>query len=64
MPTLEIELGIWLPPPVTTGADWRVISIFHNVNRLAPDVVEAIFAWLEPNGLSIAKPTSQPLPED
>ena len=32
--------------------------------NLAPDIVEAILAGIEPDGLSIAKLTEQPIPED
>ena len=34
------------------------------MNSLAPDIVEAILAGIEPDGLSIAKLTEQPIPED
>ena len=34
------------------------------LNNLAPDIVEAILAGIEPDGLSIAKLTEQPIPED
>ena len=33
-------------------------------NSLAPDMVEAILAGIEPDGLSIARLTEQPIPED
>ena len=32
--------------------------------NFAPDIVEAILAGAEPDGLSIAKLTEQPIPED
>ena len=35
-----------------------------SLNSLAPDIVEAILAGIEPDGLSIAKLTEQPIPED
>ena len=38
----------------------RILSL----NSLAPDIVEAILAGIEPDGLSIAKLTEQPIPED
>ena len=38
----------------------RILSL----NSLAPDIVEAILAGTEPDGLSIAKLTEQPIPED
>ena len=34
------------------------------LNSLAPDIVEAILAGIEPDGLSITKLTEQPIPED
>ncbi len=44
----------------TTGYITRILSL----NSLAPDIVEAILAGVEPEGLSIAKLTEQPIPED
>ena len=44
----------------TTGYVTRILSL----NSLAPDIVEAILAGIEPEGLSIAKLTEQPIPED
>ena len=38
----------------------RILSL----NNLAPDIVESILAETEPEGMSIAKLTAQPLPED
>ena len=35
-----------------------------SLNSLAPDIVEANLAGIEPDGLSISKLTGQPLPED
>ena len=43
-----------------TGYVTRILSL----NSLAPDIVEAILAGIEPDGLSIAKLTEQPIPED
>ena len=43
-----------------TGYVSRILSL----NSLAPDIVEAILAGIEPDGLSIAKLTEQPIPED
>ena len=43
-----------------TGYVTRILSL----NSLAPDIVEAILAGIEPEGLSIAKLTEQPIPED
>ena len=43
-----------------TGYVTRILSL----NSLAPDIVEAILAGAEPDGLSIAKLTEQPIPED
>ena len=51
---LAAKLG--LKPPYVT----RVLGL----NSLAPDIVEAILAGAEPDGLSIAKLTEQPIPED
>ena len=45
-----------MKPPYVT----RVLGL----NNLAPDIVEAILAGIEPDGLSIAKLTEQPIPED
>ena len=44
----------------TTGYVTRILSL----NSLAPDIVEAILAGIEPDGLSIAKLTEHPIPED
>ncbi len=38
----------------------RILSL----NNLAPDIVESILAGTEPEGMSIAKITAQPIPED
>lgn len=38
----------------------RILSL----NNLAPDIVESILAGTEPDGMSIAKLTAQPIPED
>ena len=38
----------------------RILSL----NNLAPDIVESILAGTEPEGMSIAKLTAQPIPED
>ena len=35
-----------------------------SLNSLATDIVEAILAGIEPDGLSITKLTEQPIPED
>ena len=43
-----------------TGYVNRILSL----NSLAPDIVEAILAGAEPDGLSITKLTEQPIPED
>ena len=43
------------PPYVT-----RILSL----NNRAPDIVESILAGTEPEGMSIAKLTGQPIPED
>lgn len=43
-----------------SGYVTRILSL----NSLAPDIVEAIRVWIEPDGLSIAKLTEQPIPED
>ena len=43
-----------------SGYVTRILSL----NSLAPDIVEAILAGIEPDGLSIAKLTEQPIPED
>ena len=43
-----------------TGYVTRILSL----NSLAPDIVEAILAGIEPDGLSIAKLIEQPIPED
>ena len=43
-----------------TGYVSRILSL----NSLAPDIVEAILAGIEPEGLSIEKLTRQPIPED
>ena len=40
------------------------VSRILSLNSLAPDIVEAILAGNEPEGLSIAKLTDQPIPED
>ena len=34
------------------------------LNNLAPAIMESILAGIEPDGLSIAKLTEQPIPED
>ena len=39
------------------------VSRILSLNSLAPDIVEAILAGIEPDGLSIAKLTRQPIPE-
>ena len=41
----------------------RPATPYPKLNSLAPDIVEAILAGTEPEGMSIAKPTSQPIPE-
>ena len=38
----------------------RILSL----NSLAPDIIEAILAGTEPAGLTLAKLTEQPIPED
>jgi len=38
----------------------RILSL----NSLAPDIVESILAGTEPAGLTLAKLTEQPIPED
>ena len=43
-----------------TGYVSRILSL----NSLAPDIVEAILAGIEPDGLSIAKLTEQPIPDE
>ena len=44
-----------------TGYVTRILSL----NSLAPDIVEAILAGIEPDGLSISQITEQqPIPED
>ena len=43
-----------------SGYVTRILSL----NSLAPDIVEAILAGIEPDGLSITKLTEQPIPED
>ena len=43
-----------------SGYVTRILSL----NSLAPDIVEAILAGIEPDGLSLAKLTEQPIPED
>ena len=47
-------------PSLKTGYVTRILSL----NSLAPDIVEAILAGIEPDGLSIAKLTEHPIPED
>ena len=54
MTDLSKQLGL------KTGYVSRILSL----NSLAPDIVEAILAGIEPDGLSIAKLTEQPIPED
>ena len=40
------------------------VSRILSLNSLALDIVEAILAGIEPDGLSIEKLTRQPIPED
>ena len=46
------------------GRNNGYITRLLSLNSLAPDIVEAILAGTEPEGLSIAKLTDQPIPED
>ncbi len=46
------------------GRNNDYITRLLSLNSLAPDIVEAILAGTEPEGLSIAKLTDQPIPED
>ena len=46
------------------GRNNGYITRILSLNSLAPDIVEAILARIEPEGLSIAKLTEQPIPED
>ena len=46
------------------GRNNGYITRILSLNSLAPDIVEAILAGIEPEGLSIAKLTEQPIPED
>ena len=46
------------------GRNNGYITRLLSLNSLAPDIVEAILAGTEPEGLSIAKLTEQPIPED
>ena len=48
------------PHGLKGGYVTRILSL----NSLAPDIVEALLAGIEPDGLSIAKLTEQPIPED
>ena len=43
-----------------SGYVTRILSL----NSLAPDIVEALLAGTEPEGMSIAKLTRHPIPED
>ena len=54
MTDLSKQLGL------KTGYVSRILSL----NSLAPDIVEAILAGIEPDGLSIAKLTEQPIPDE
>jgi len=42
------------------GYVYRILSL----NTLAPDIIESILAGTEPDGMSIAKITEKPIPED
>jgi hypothetical protein len=46
------------------GLKTGYVTRIHSLNSLAPDIVEAIPAGIEPDGLSIAKLPEQPIPED
>ncbi|MBR4663035.1 MAG: hypothetical protein IKO93_04095 [Lentisphaeria bacterium] len=48
------------PLGLKSGYVTRILSL----NSLAPDIVEAIPAGIEPDGLPIAKLSEQPIPED
>jgi len=49
---------------VTRKSQNNALKTFLSLNSLAPDIVGAILAGIEPDGLSITKLTEQPIPED
>ena len=65
---MERSLPLNRERPFQVSAKFFRSNVFRTrvlkLARLSTDIVEAILAGIEPDGLSIAKLTEQPIPED
>ena len=66
---VRIPLEASFYPPLGSVEYKKALLLIMNelcshLNSLAPDIVEAILAGAEPDGLSITKLTEQPIPVD